>query len=103
MSPQQLWMRYQKHLCEVPALQMTLDVSRMRFSDTFLNEMGPTLQRAFEAMDDLEKGAIANPDEERMVGHYWLRDPERAPTAEIRAEIEKTIKSVKRFAKAVHS
>ena len=36
-------------------------------------------------MDALEKGAIANPDENRMVGHYWLRDPELAPTPEIAA------------------
>ena len=32
-------------------------------------------------MDALEKGAIANPDEDRMVGHYWLRAaPHMAPT-----------------------
>ncbi len=31
-------------------------------------------------MDKIEAGAIANPDENRMVGHYWLRDPDRAPT-----------------------
>jgi glucose-6-phosphate isomerase len=103
MDLQQLWTRYQEHLCEVPALEMTLDVSRMRFGDDFLNRMGPSLQHAFEAMDELEKGEIANPDEKRMVGHYWLRDPERAPTAEIRSDIEKTLIAVRRFAKAVHS
>ncbi|KAF0918446.1 hypothetical protein E2562_024231 [Oryza meyeriana var. granulata] len=35
---------------------------------------------AFAAMGELEKGAITNPDEGRMVGHYWLRDPGLAPT-----------------------
>ena len=34
------------------------------------------MQKAYAAMDALEKGAIANPDEKRMVGHYWLRAPE---------------------------
>ena len=34
---------------------------------------------AFEAMAALEAGAIANPDEQRQVGHYWLRAPELAP------------------------
>ena len=29
-------------------------------------------------MAALEKGAIANPDENRMVGHYWLRAPDLA-------------------------
>jgi glucose-6-phosphate isomerase len=54
-------------------------------------------------MDALEKGAIANPDEKRMVGHYWLRAPELAPTKEIREAIEKTLSRVKGFASAIHS
>ena len=49
------------------------------------------MQKAFAAMDELEKGAIANPDEKRMVGHYWLRAPELAPTPEIAAEIADTL------------
>jgi glucose-6-phosphate isomerase len=53
-------------------------------------------------MAELEKGAIANPDEKRMVGHYWLRNPALAPTAEIRDQIEKTITEVKAFAAEVH-
>ncbi len=36
---------------------------------------------AVAAMAALEAGAIANPDEGRQVGHYWLRAPETAPTA----------------------
>ena len=43
-------------------------------------------------MRELEAGAIANPTEKRMVGHYWLRDPALAPTPELRTEIEETIK-----------
>ena len=39
----------------------------------------------------LEGGAIANPDENRMVGHYWLRAPQLAPNQEIRDEIELTV------------
>jgi len=53
------------------------------------------------AMADLEAGAIANPDEQRMVGHYWLRDPGRAPTAELRQAIERAIADVKRIASNV--
>ena len=43
--------------------------------------MEPAIQRAYAAMDALEGGAIANPDEGRMVGHYWLRAPRKAPQA----------------------
>ena len=38
-------------------------------------DLGPAL----EGMAALEAGAKANPDEDRQVGHYWLRAPERAP------------------------
>src|SRR5262249_1150618 len=55
------------------------------------------------AMAELERGAIANPDEKRMVGHYWLRAPELAPTPEIRSEIEGTISTIKSFAADVHA
>src|SRR5207344_2071223 len=80
-----------------------LDVSRMRFDDGFLERMALAMQRAFEAMDGLERGAIANPDEKRMVGHYWLRAPDRAPKSEIAAEIKATIAGIKKFAAEVHS
>ena len=50
---------------------------------------GP-MGEAFAEMAALEKGAIANPDEKRMVGHYWLRAPALAPTAELREAIEET-------------
>src|SRR5262249_25154024 len=86
----------------VPALGLTLDVSRMRFEDGFLDRMAAPMQRAFEAMDALEHGAIANPDEKRMVGHYWLRLPELAPTPEIASEIRSTVAAIKAFAAGVH-
>ena len=61
------------------------------------------MQKAFEAMDALEKGAIANPDENRMVGHYWLRNATLAPTPEIRKQIEDTSCLVSKFAAEVHA
>jgi glucose-6-phosphate isomerase len=97
-----LWDRYQKYLSNWPQLGLALDVSRMRFDDALFDRMAAPMARAFEAMDALEKGAIANPDEKRMVGHYWLRDPSRAPTPEIRGAIETTLGRVKSFARDVH-
>src|SRR5262249_12228037 len=102
MSTTILWKRFQQYLCQVPALGLTLDISRMRFADGFLDRMAAPMQRAFEAMDALERGAIANPDEKRMVGHYWLRAPDLAPSPEIAAEIHNTLAEIKRFAAAVH-
>src|SRR5438094_238729 len=65
--------------------------------------MRPQSEHAFAAMRELEAGAIANPTENRMVGHYWLRNPALAPTPEIRSETEDTIRRVKAFAKDVHA
>jgi glucose-6-phosphate isomerase len=102
MSTPILWKRYQQYLCQVPSLGLALDVSRMRFDDGFLDRMAAPMQQAFDAMDALERGSIANPDEKRMVGHYWLRAPDRAPSPAITAEIRSTVAEVKRFAAAVH-
>jgi glucose-6-phosphate isomerase len=103
MNTSDLWKRFQNYLCQVPALGLTLDVSRMRFEDGFLDRMAAPMQRAFADMDALEHGAIANPDEKRMVGHYWLRAPELAPSPEIANEIRKTLADIKTFAAAVHA
>jgi glucose-6-phosphate isomerase len=69
MDSATLWQRYQRHLCQVRALGLSRDVSCMRFEDGFLDRMAPAVQDAFTAMDALERGAIANPDENRMVDH----------------------------------
>jgi glucose-6-phosphate isomerase len=99
----QWWERFQKHYTEFPELGLAIDLSRMNVDDAFFAAMEPKIQKAFADMDALEKGAIANPDEKRMVGHYWLRNPELAPTPEIRQEIESTFTKIKEFAAKVHA
>lgn len=96
------WNRFQQCLCHCPELGLWLDYSRMRFDDDYLSRMEPALQQAFSAMQALERGAVANPDEHRMVGHYWLRAPELSPTDEIRQEIVSTVDRIESFAAAVH-
>jgi glucose-6-phosphate isomerase len=103
MNNKSLWERYKQYLCAAPSAGLTLDVSRMNFADDYLVRMEPEMQKAYKAMDALEAGAIANPDENRRVGHYWLRAPERAPSAQIRREIEDTLQAIKDFAFAVHA
>jgi len=103
MSNLDLWKRYQQFVCRVPALDLTLDISRMTFPDNYFDRMAPAMNEAFAAMDALEKGAIANPDEQRMVGHYWLRAPKLAPTPELTRDIETTVQAIKAFAADVHA
>ncbi len=102
-SKLQWWKRFQKYYTEFPKLGLAVDLSRMNVGDTFFARMEPKIQKAFADMAALESGAIANPDENRMVGHYWLRNPSLAPTPEIRKEIEYTIPRIKKFAAKIHS
>jgi len=102
MDAPELWKRYRQYLCRVDSLDFTLDISRMHFNDSFLASMELAMQHAFADMNALEGGAIANPDEKRMVGHYWLRAPELAPNKEIAREIEDSVEFIKKFATGVH-
>ena len=74
----------------------------MRFPDGFFAKMQPKAEEAFAAMRELEAGGIANPDENRMVGHYWLRDAALAPNDELRADVEQTKARILKFASDVH-
>lgn len=102
MNELDLWRRYQKYLCACPTIGLQVDISRMLFPDGCLDTLGERMSRAFSAMNELERGAEANVDEHRMVGHYWLRRPELAPNVDIRADIERTVAAVKQFTKDVH-
>ncbi len=99
----ELWQRYQDWLYYHEGLGLYLDVSRMRFDSQLLETLKPKFDQAFKNMEALEGGAIANPDENRMVGHYWLRAPELAPTSELRTEIAEGLEKIEAFARQVHS
>src|SRR6478736_5013379 len=96
------WDRFKSLYYTNPRLGLSLDISRMPFPDDFLAGMQPKLQQAFADMAALEGGAIANPDEKRMVGHYWLRNAELAPTAELRTAITSTLDAIRDFTAKVH-
>ncbi|MCH1521597.1 MAG: hypothetical protein L7T80_02070, partial [Arenicellales bacterium] len=98
-----LWKRFDQFYCACPQIDLSLDISRIDFDEKFMAEMEPRMQEAFNEMDALEGGAIANPDEQRMVGHYWLRDPELSPNGEIANEIRNTLTQIKKFASDVHA
>ena len=103
MTSQQLWNRYNQHLCVCDAIDLTLDISRVQFPDDFFATMAQPMADAFAAMDALESGAIANPDENRMVGHYWLRAADRAPQPELRDAITSTVAQIKAFTQEIHA
>lgn len=103
MEASALWQRYQDWLYYHEGLGLYLDISRMRFDDRFVETMTPKFDQAFEQMKALEAGAIANPDEDRMVGHYWLRNPDLAPNEELKQDIVQTLADLETFTRKIHT
>ncbi|MEN8661172.1 MAG: glucose-6-phosphate isomerase [Lentimonas sp.] len=96
------WERFRQHYLSIKELDFAIDISRINFGDDFLATMEPKIQAAYTAMQELEAGAIANPDEGRMVGHYWLRNAALAPQPELTTEIDKCLADIKQIAADVH-
>lgn len=101
MDTQALWQRYQNWLYFHQDLGLYLDISRIRLSGSLLKSLQPKFAKAFKDMQALEQGAIANPDEHRMVGHYWLRNPDIAPL-ELKNQILHNLDAIEVFVKKVH-
>jgi glucose-6-phosphate isomerase len=77
MASSSLWQRFQRYFLNYQELGFSLDISRMKFPQDFFEQIQPKIEGTFAAMRELEAGAIANPTEKRMVGHYWRRRPRR--------------------------
>tara|TARA_Y100001934_G_scaffold130025_1_gene157791 strand:- start:2474 stop:4048 length:1575 start_codon:yes stop_codon:yes gene_type:complete len=102
MAASEQWTRFKNDYRTYSSIGLSIDTSRMNFPDGYLKEMEPRMEKAFDAMKELEAGSIANPDENRMVGHYWLRNSGLAPTHEIRHAIDDAIAQIEGFVTAVH-
>lgn len=96
------WQTYNHRLLRYPSLGFSLDLSLMDIEDSYFITLEPRISKAFADMAALEAGGIANPDEGRMVGHYWLRDPDLAPSEALRREITGPLAELKAFAEKVH-
>ncbi|MFH1144726.1 MAG: glucose-6-phosphate isomerase [Candidatus Eisenbacteria bacterium] len=97
------WERFLAQTLDLPSLGMRLDLSRMGLPDREPDDLQPALQTAIEHMAALERGAIANPDEKRPVGHYWLRSPDLAPDPATGQAIRQALLQIKNFAAGVHA
>lgn len=80
-----------------------VDISRLNFPADYFDTMEPRILKAFRDMEAIELGKMGNPDEHRMVGHYWLRNPDLAPRPEINRDIKDTLLAIKDFALHVHT
>lgn len=101
MASTESWNRYSKWLIRDESLGFSLDVSRMAFPDSLFDDLAAPIDRAWRDLRALEAGEIANPDEGRQVGHYWLRTPSLA-SADDAAWIEKVRTEIHAFAEKIH-
>ena len=75
----------------------------MGIEPSYIDALAPKISKAFADMVAVESGAIANPDEGRMVGHYWLRNAALAPTDELKKAVTEPIAALKDFAEKIHT
>ena len=101
MNKSSSWENFQQHYLELPELGISLDTSLMNAPDVLPNYAEKLFQCAFKQMHELEEGSLANPDENRMVGHYWLRNPELAPSTKIKNLISDTLENIQQFAEEI--
>lgn len=97
------WNNFCNRFYKFETPNFSLDLSRVTFPENYLDSMESAAQKAIAAMAELEGGAIANPDENRMVGHYWLRDASLAPAKDIQKEIGDTLAKIEEIAAKVHA
>ena len=97
------WDRFKKYQLSVSSLNLSLDISKVGFNEADFDALKTKAAHALESMQGLESGDIANPDENRMVGHYWLRNAELAPEQEQQQQIVEAISKIKTFVSKVHS
>ena len=96
------WDQFQEHYLAYPEIGFALDSSRIGAPAIDGEALASAMNSAFAAMKALEEGAIANPDEERQVGHYWLRNPDLAPEEAIARDIRTTLEDIRAFVSKIH-
>lgn len=94
------WKKFQKHSWSGLDGRFFFDYS---FIDEALGLDADLQEFALTELERLERGDRVNVDEDRMVGHYWLRAPELAPTPAITEMIRKEVARVHSFSEQIRT
>lgn len=97
------WARFQRYTLPIASINLSLDISKVGFQDNELKPLKKKASAALNFMQAIERGDITNPDEDRMVGHYWLRNSNLAPSAELKSAVDEALNQIKQFTKKIHS
>jgi len=95
------WEKFSKYLWFNDALNIWIDISKINFTEKEFEAINQKFVNVFKALDELENGSIANIDENRQVGHYWLRNSSIAPNEILKNKIDNEISSIKEFGKEI--
>ena len=101
MNNNDRWKRYCDLLFSNDSLGFWLDISRMDVDQSDFDNFKEIFSKAFDSIKTLENGSIANIDEGRQVGHYWLRNPQLAPSKEISDSINNEIRDISNFGSSI--
>jgi glucose-6-phosphate isomerase len=101
-NPMTLWDKFKNSLLISSQTGIRLDISRMSFPENFLRDFTDKFSAAISEVENIESGKAVNIDENRMVGHYWLRNSSLAPEPEITTAIEESVASIATFADSIH-
>ena len=82
-------------------LNIWLDISKINFTSKEIKTLEKKFINVFSSIKKLENGAISNIDENRQVGHYWLRNPSISPSSKIEEEISADINAISEFGKQI--
>ena len=91
------WEKFCNYLWFDKKLNIWLDISKINFNNNDIDSLERKFKDVFSSINELEAGAISNIDENRQVGHYWLRNPLIAPTNKIREQITSEIENISKF------
>ena len=81
------WDKFCNYLWFDKKLNIWLDISKINFTSKEIKNLEDKFKDVFSSIKELENGAISNIDENRQVGHYWLRNPSISPSSKIGEEI----------------
>ena len=95
------WDKFCNYLWFDKKLNIWLDISKINFTNEEIKTLEEKFVDVFSSIKELENGAISNIDENRQVGHYWLRNPSISPSSKIGEEISADIDSISEFGKQI--
>ena len=95
------WDKFCNYLWFDKKLNIWVDISKVKFTSKDIINLEEKFIDVFSSIKELENGAISNIDENRQVGHYWLRNPSISPSSKIGEEISKDINEISEFGKQI--